>query len=259
MQLALTYVHMQNFDAAIDHARRALRGLSPAERWLRGNVHALCALAYYQQPGRQTECENAASEALLETREIGNLVGEAYSLEVLAWLAADAGRGQRAAWLLGAAQALWERNGGRLSGSAVLEGHHQRSAGLAAATLGTAKYAELHTAGATRPLAQIAALAIAGADVLPELPDPRASEEMIRWEGSDGLTAREREIAVLVARGLSNKDIAARLVISKRTVDAHVNHIFAKLQLSSRVQLTIWLRDRMPVRLADELSPAAHA
>ena len=95
--------------------------------------------------------------------------------------------------------------------------------------------------------------------MLPELPDPRSADELSGWEGSEGLTAREREIAVLVARGLSNRDIAARLVISKRTVDAHVNHIFAKLGLSSRVQLTIWLRDRVPVRLVDELSPAAHA
>ncbi len=178
---------------------------------------------------------------------------------MLAWLAADAGRCQRAAWLLGAAQALWDRTGGRLSGSAVLEGYHQRSAALAAGTLGAAKYAELHAAGATRPIAQIAALAVAGADVLPEPPDPAAADEVSGWEGSEGLTAREREIAVLVARGLSNRDIAARLVISKRTVDAHVNHIFAKLGLSSRVQLTIWLRDRVPVRLVDELSPAAHA
>jgi non-specific serine/threonine protein kinase len=194
-----------------------------------------------------------------ETQEIGYLVGEAYALEVLAWLAADAGRCQRAAWLLGAAQGMWERTGGRLSGSAVLEGYHQRSTALAVGTLGGAKYAELHAAGATRPIAQIAALAVAGADVLPELPDPTAADEVSGWEGNDGLTAREREIAMLVARGLSNRDIAARLVISKRTVDAHVNHIFAKLGLSSRVQLTIWLRDRVPVRLVDELSPAAHA
>jgi len=94
--------------------------------------------------------------------------------------------------------------------------------------------------------------------VLPEQPDPRA-DEISGWEGTESLTVREREIAVLVARGLSNRDIAARLVISKRTVDAHVNHIFAKLGLSSRVQLTIWLRDRAPVRPVDELSPAAHA
>jgi non-specific serine/threonine protein kinase len=256
MQLALTHVQARNPDAAQEAAQRLLRGLAPGERWLRGGGHALSALAFYQQ-GRQIEAENAATAAVRETDEIGYLVGEGYSLEVLAWLAVDAGRCQRAAWLLGAAHALWERTGGRLSGSSVLEGYHQRAAELAASTLGEVKYKELHAAGAARPVTQIAALAVAGADVLPEEAEPAG--EPSGWEGSDGLTAREREIAVLVARGLSNRDIAARLVISKRTVDAHVNHIFAKLGLSSRVQLTIWLRDRLPVRLADELSPAAHA
>jgi predicted ATPase/DNA-binding CsgD family transcriptional regulator len=259
MQLALTYVHARNFEAAIEHAQRLLRSLGPGERWLRGNGHALAALAYYQQPGHKAECENAVRAALCATQEISNLVGEAYSLEVLAWLAVDAGRCQRAAWLLGAAHALWERTGGRLSGSVVLDGYHKRAAAMAASTLGTAKYTELHTAGATRPFAEIVALAIAGADVLPEQHDPRAADEISGREGTESLTVREREIAVLVARGLSNRDIAARLVISKRTVDAHVNHIFAKLGLSSRVQLTIWLRDRAPVRPVDELSPAAHA
>ena len=259
MQLALTYVHTRNFEAAIEHAQRLLRSLGPGERWLRGNGHALAALAYYQQPGRQAECENAVRAALSATQEISNLVGEAYSLELLAWLAVDAGRCQRAAWLLGAAHALWERTGGRLSGSVVLDGYHKRATAMAVSTLGTARYTELHTAGATRPFAEIVALAIAGADVLPEQPDPRAADEISGWEGTESLTVREREIAVLVARGLSNRDIAARLVISKRTVDAHVNHIFAKLGLSSRVQLTIWLRDRAPARPVDELSPVAHA
>jgi non-specific serine/threonine protein kinase len=259
MQLALTYVHTRNFEAAIEHAQRLLRSLGPGERWLRGNGHALAALAYYQQPGRQAECENAVRAALCATQEISNLVGEAYSLEVLAWLAVDAGRCQRAAWLLGAAHALWERTGGRLSGSVVLDGYHKRATAMAVSTLGTAKYTELHTAGATRPFAEIVALATAGADVLPDQPDPRAADEISGWKDTESLTVREREIAVLVARGLSNRDIAARLVISKRTVDAHVNHIFAKLGLSSRVQLTIWLRDRAPGRPVDDLSPAAHA
>jgi predicted ATPase/DNA-binding CsgD family transcriptional regulator len=259
LQVGFTHVHARNPDAALEHAQRLLRGLAPGERWLRGNGHAVYALAYYQQPGRQLECENAANAAVRASQEIGNLVVEGYALEVLAWLATDAGRCQRAAWLLGAAQSLWDRTGGRLSGSTVLEGYHRRSAALAASTLGPAKYTELHAAGAARPIAEIAALATAGVDVLPEPADPGAAIEVGDWEGSEGLTVREREIAVLVARGLSNRDIAARLVISKRTVDAHVNHIFAKLGLSSRVQLTIWLRDRAPVRLVDELSPVAHA
>jgi DNA-binding CsgD family transcriptional regulator len=63
--------------------------------------------------------------------------------------------------------------------------------------------------------------------------------------GADGLTGRERQIAALVASGLSNREIAGRLVISQRTVDAHVNHIFAKLSVSSRVHLTRRLSDRV--------------
>ncbi len=57
------------------------------------------------------------------------------------------------------------------------------------------------------------------------------------------LTRREREIAELVASGLSNREIGARLFISKRTVDAHVDHIFGKLEISSRIQLAVMLRE----------------
>ncbi len=254
MQLALTYVHSRNPEAALDHSQRLLNALCPGERWLRGNAYALSALAYYVQPGRRSECASAAGSALRATQEIGNLVGVGYALEVLAWLAADAGRCQRAGWLLGAAQAVWERTGGRLSGSAVLESYHKRAAEIAEGVLGTAKYTELHAAGATRPQAQIAALALAGADVLPEPPGQQRDGEQPEWLGGEVLTSRERQIAEFVARGLSNREIAERLVISKRTVDAHVNHIFGKLGLSSRVQLTIWLRGRTRAPAADELS-----
>jgi DNA-binding CsgD family transcriptional regulator len=66
----------------------------------------------------------------------------------------------------------------------------------------------------------------------------------------DVLTVREREVAALVAEGLTNRDIAGRLVVSKRTVDAHVEHIVAKLGLASRVQIA------NAIRAADEDSPA---
>jgi DNA-binding NarL/FixJ family response regulator len=55
-----------------------------------------------------------------------------------------------------------------------------------------------------------------------------------RREGPAGLTAREVEILRLVARGLSNKEIAKRLVISPKTVGKHVEHIYAKTHASNR-------------------------
>jgi DNA-binding CsgD family transcriptional regulator len=56
----------------------------------------------------------------------------------------------------------------------------------------------------------------------------------------DPLTAREREIAGLVASGLSNKGIAERLVISERTAQNHVQHILVKLGFSNRAQIAAW-------------------
>jgi HD-GYP domain-containing protein (c-di-GMP phosphodiesterase class II) len=55
-----------------------------------------------------------------------------------------------------------------------------------------------------------------------------------RREGPAGLTAREVEVLRLLARGLSNKEIASRLVISPKTVSNHVEHIYAKVGASSR-------------------------
>lgn len=54
------------------------------------------------------------------------------------------------------------------------------------------------------------------------------------------LTAREREVAALVAQGLTNRDIAARLVIAERTAEGHVQNILNKLGTNSRAQIAAW-------------------
>jgi DNA-binding NarL/FixJ family response regulator len=51
------------------------------------------------------------------------------------------------------------------------------------------------------------------------------------------LTAQERQVAGLVRQGLSNKDVAAQLFVSPRTVDFHLRNVFSKLQVSSRAEL----------------------
>ncbi len=55
-----------------------------------------------------------------------------------------------------------------------------------------------------------------------------------------GLTAREREVAVLIAAGKSNRQIAKQLVLSDRTVEVHVGNVLSKLGFSSRAQVAAW-------------------
>ncbi len=65
----------------------------------------------------------------------------------------------------------------------------------------------------------------------------------MRAEAPGGLTRRETEIAALLAEGLSNKEIAARLVISQRTAETHVDHILSKLGMTSRAQVAGWVAE----------------
>ena len=162
-------------------------------------------------------------------------VGTAYCLHVLALLAIREQRYERTAWLLGAADSLWGRAAGkRLGGNAILEELHQQATKEVRDTLGEDRYAALFRSGADHPLDLVISLAVTDADELPSAgPDHRPPPGL--------LTSRERQIAALVAEGMSNRDIAQRLGISKRTVDAHLEHIFGKLGISSRVQLATWL------------------
>ncbi len=68
--------------------------------------------------------------------------------------------------------------------------------------------------------------------------DPVADPEL------DQLTAREREVLQLIARGYRYKEIAARLHLSARTVESHVSSVLRKLQLSNRNELTRWAAER---------------
>lgn len=70
--------------------------------------------------------------------------------------------------------------------------------------------------------------------LLSEMTQPRPPAE------SDPLTEREKEVLALVAQGLSNQEIAEKMVVSKATVHSHVSRILAKLQLDSRTQAALY-------------------
>src|SRR5437762_2023150 len=75
-------------------------------------------------------------------------------------------------------------------------------------------------------------------------------------DGNGRLSRRELEVSRLVAEGLTNREIGARLFISERTIDGHLEHVREKLGVSSRAQVAAWV-----VRLesGEGAAPPSHA
>jgi len=59
-----------------------------------------------------------------------------------------------------------------------------------------------------------------------------------------GLTEREREVAILIAQGKTNPEIAQQLVVGKRTVETNVSNILSKLGVTSRTQIALWVHEK---------------
>ena len=181
--------------------------------------HALLALG---QPERSAA---HFREALELRRSLGNTLGVAECLEGFAATAADVRQARRAARLLGAAAALREITGAPLP------------------TTDRRQY-EVLLARMQRQLSpQVLAKEQAiGRAYAPE----QAIEYALQVDGDQSgargvLTRREREIAQLVARGFSNRQIAEALLLARRTVGTHLEHIFAKLGVQTRAEVAVWI------------------
>jgi DNA-binding NarL/FixJ family response regulator len=109
-----------------------------------------------------------------------------------------------------------------------------------------------------RLLAEFAALAknqsvedpIENQNDLSELADTVDETNLIIAEcqsGSNLLTPREYQVLELVALGLTNKEIAVRLVISENTVSSHLRCILDKLHMNNRVQAALWLQEQKSI------------
>jgi non-specific serine/threonine protein kinase len=85
-------------------------------------------------------------------------------------------------------------------------------------------------------------------DVIDEALQPPPATPAVRngarLKVNEPLTRRESDVAKLVANGLSNRDIARELVITERTVENHVSHIFDALGVTSRTQLATWVIEK---------------
>jgi non-specific serine/threonine protein kinase len=273
--LDLQHAHLAllnaDFEAALGHVNRGLRLIGGSrERCLRASLYLFASLTLYLA-GRDIESTWAATRALEAKHEARDTLGTAFALEVLGWLAAGCGREQRAAWLLGAAGPLWEQAGGRFAGAPAFARLHDEAAARSADVLGAGRFAEFAAQGAGYPLGAVVSLARSGSAAPGEGATASSGEDSPGQAGPAGpgqagpaklrlssqLTAREQEIAGLVAAGLSNRQIAERLFISRRTVDAHLEHIFGKLRITSRVMLSIQLREHSAHATGDAGAPEA--
>jgi len=126
----------------------ALLGPGSGEQWVTTYLHVVSGFALFQMPGREADCDAALRRALHGKEELGDVIGIAYALDVLGWLAAKTGSPARTAWLLGAADPLWERGGSvRFSATAIMEDFHQQAAATAREALGDAEYDARYAAG----------------------------------------------------------------------------------------------------------------
>ncbi|MFF3373992.1 ATP-binding protein [Streptomyces sp. NPDC002680] len=231
-QLAVAQAH-----TADPHAERTGRlavttAEEHGERWSRS--YALWALGHDAWVHGDADSGTALTRAGLDIQQgFNDYVGTALMMELLAWITASQGDHARAARLLGSVRSLWQHIGTTIAAFGPhLAERHDRCERSVVRALGTAAYeAALVEGGAHERPARAIAYAL---DAPPEpAPPPRAGQ----------LTRREREVAALVAQGMSNRRIAAALVLSPRTVDGHVEHILAKLGFGSRAQVAAWVTE----------------
>jgi predicted ATPase/DNA-binding CsgD family transcriptional regulator/tetratricopeptide (TPR) repeat protein len=205
------------FEEALDLARRR------EEPWAAAlALHALADLA--RARGERRQATGLYREALELRRRHESTHGMVVAIEAVGGVAAEAGRAEYAAQLLGAAEALRQTYGfGR---STVESQRYDADLELARRAMAASAFASALDGAAAWTLQEAATKALNGhnCNVRPT-------------DGWPSLTETERQVAVLVADGLTNSAIGERLYMSLGTVKDHLAHIFGKLGVSARTEL----------------------
>jgi predicted ATPase/DNA-binding CsgD family transcriptional regulator len=205
------------------------------EQWARGTALWTRGVARWMSGDNAAAIADALACLKIKER-LGDLHTIAMSFDLLLLCLVATGDHERGAVLHGASESLWALlNAPELMGPAYAE-IVRSTVDAARSALGDERFAELAGLGRAMPLT--AALAVARGEAPAGPSDDAGPGAEVK-----PLTRREKEIAGLVAGGLGNREIAERLFLSKRTVDSHLEHIFAKLGFSSRTQLANWVME----------------
>ncbi|HEX7302700.1 ATP-binding protein [Lentzea sp.] len=235
VELAISATFQRDFAAAERLCSEAKAvGEEHGELWAQAYATYVLALCAWVR-GDFPRADQLGKECLRIKRTFHDLLGIVLALEVLAWIAASQGNAARAATLLGATNEIWHTVGYPMFGSRHFGAPHGACESEAISVLGEQEFRAVFRKGMDLELEDAIAFAIGeeqGERARPAEAEPTP------------LTRREQQVADLIAGGLSNKEIAARLVIARRTAEGHVERILQKLGFSSRAQIATWVTER---------------
>jgi DNA-binding CsgD family transcriptional regulator len=174
--------------------------------------------------GQREDAERDAYDALATAASDGITAILPDIFEVIAGLCADGGNPQHAARLFGAAETMRTRMG--VVRFKIYDSDYDASVAAVRDKLDERGFDAAWAEGAVLSTEEAVAYALRG-----------RGERKRPVSGWGSLTPAERDVARLICEGLANKEIATRLFVSPRTVQAHLSHIYAKLGITSRVQL----------------------
>jgi non-specific serine/threonine protein kinase len=205
----------------------------------RRQYYVLFNLAFVaQHEGDHQEAIRLLLRSLALCQEIGVQTDVAQELLAFAGSLGALGEQMKAAHLFGAADAFLQRSGTLIDPSDQPE--HDRNIAFVRAQLGEAAFEAAWAAGQAMTLEQAVAHARAASDS--DLWSTTSQPHLDKTSHQPGgLTRREFEVAILIAEGKSNREIADALVIAERTVEGHVSNILSKLAFRSRTQVSIWM------------------
>ncbi|MFE7418123.1 protein kinase [Rhodococcus sp. NPDC057529] len=230
--LGLAYGLSGQTDEAVERHERVLAITEKyGEKMYRSHSLWALGIAVWRQ-GAAERAVRYLEESLELSRQVHSPRFAAAAVEALAWIACERRDPTRAAVLMGAAHWL----AGSVGSSAVIHSnlivYQTEFAEKARQVLGGTAFAAAHRKG--EQLGFDAAIAYALHEAQPGTSAPDI-------DAPTRLTKRERQVADLIAEGLTNQAIADRLVISPRTAQGHVEHILAKLGFTSRTQVAAWV------------------
>lgn len=240
VQLATVHATLGDSRRAIPPAEECIAASERAgELWCAGMARWTLALVAWRE-GRVTKARAHARETLRLKEPFGDRLGMALAMEMVAWTLSVEGRHEQAATLLGAVQVALESVGGSIFSHLVED--HDGCVARTREALGEEEYAAAVARGGALPFREAVVLGVArrgAAGGATAAADPSGEQVPVVK-----LTRREREIAALLAQGLTNRQIADELVMAQRTAEGHVARILGKLGLSSRDQVAAWMHEQ---------------